>query len=64
MFKNKRNNEYLNNRNVRTSLHDAAVLKTNKPILEKYKNNVFYCGAVKWNNLLINVGNIETFEKF
>ena len=64
MFKNKSNNKYVNNRNVRTRLHDAPVFITIKPNIEKYKNNVFYYGAVKWNNLPVNVRNIETYDKF
>ena len=42
MFKYRNNNKFLNNRNVRTRLHDAPVFNTVKPNNEKYKNNVFY----------------------
>ena len=64
MFKYKTNNKYLNNRNVRTRLHDAPVFITQKPILERYKRNVFYQGAMKWNNLSSAIRNIETYDKF
>ena len=64
MYKYKNNEKYLNNRNVRTRLHDAPVFKTLKPNNEKYKNNVFYIGAVKWNNLPSHIRNIETYNKF
>ena len=41
MFKQKNNKKYLNNREVRTRLHDAPVFNTKNPNNEKYKNNVF-----------------------
>ena len=64
MFKYRNNNKFLNKRNVRTRLHDAPVFTTVKPNNEKYKNNVFYNGAVKWNNLASHIRNIETYDKF
>ena len=62
MFKHKNNKKYINIRNIRTRLHDAPVFKTMKPNIERCKNNVFYCGAVKRNNLSVNVRNTETYE--
>ena len=38
-------------------------LKLIKPSCEKYKNNVFYNGAITWNNLPANARNIQTYEK-
>ena len=64
MFKNRVNKKYINARNVRTRLHDAPVFLTAKPNSEKYKMNVFYNGAVKWNDLLPRIRNIETYDKF
>ena len=64
MYKYKENKLYLNNRNIRTRLHDAPVFKTVKPNVEKFKNNIFYNGAVKWNNLTSDIRNIETYDKF
>ena len=46
---NKNNKDFLNERNVRTRLHDAPVFSTLKPNIEKYKANVFCKGAVLWN---------------
>ena len=54
---------FLNERNIRTRLHDAPVFSTSKPNLEKYKANVFYKGAVLWNNLRPSIRNIETYLK-
>ena len=64
MYKNKNNIDYINNRNIRTRLHDAPVFLTTKPTCEKYKWNVFYNGAIQWNNLDIKTRNIETYDKF
>ena len=64
MYKYKNNDMYLNKRNVRTRMHDAPVFLTIKPNVEKYKNNVFYYGALKWNNLHVDIRNIESYDKF
>ena len=64
MFKMNTNIKYLNTRNICTRLHDAPVFELIKPSCEKYKNNVFYNGAVTWNNLPVNTRNIEMYEKF
>ena len=64
MFKNRKNIKRLNNRNVRTRLHDAPVFITSKPNSEKYKANVFYNGAISWNDLPVHIRNIETHNIF
>ena len=64
MFKMKTNVNHLNMRDIRTRLHDAPVFELIIPTCEKYKNNVFYNGAVLWNNLTTETRNIETYEKF
>ena len=64
MFKNRENKDFLNNRETRTRLHNAPVFVTQKPNNEKYKANVFYKGAILWNNLRPTIRNIETYEKF
>ena len=64
MYKNRENVKLLNQRNVRTRLHDAPVFVTSKPNCEKYKSNVFFNGALCWNELPVETRNIETYEKF
>ena len=49
---------------IRTRLHDAPVFEQIKPTCEKYKQNVFYSGAVSWNTLPSQTRNIETYEEF
>ena len=64
MYKYKNNELYVNKRNIRTRLHDAHVFKTTKPDCERFRNNVFYCGAVKWNSLSVADRNIDSYLKF
>ena len=47
MYKYRNDTKYVNKRNVRTRLHDAPFFVTKRPNNEKYKQNVFYYGAVK-----------------
>ena len=54
----------LNKRNVRTRAHDAILFTTTKPNNEKYKRNVFYKGALLWNNLTATERNIQNYDKF
>ena len=64
MFKRKTDVNYLNMRNIRTRLHVKPVFELIKPTCEKYKNNVFYNGAVSWNTLPVHTRNIKKCEKF
>ena len=66
MYKMKNNVNHLNMRDIiiRTRLHDAPVFELIKPTCEKYKQNVFYNGAVSWNTLPSQTRNIETYEEF
>ena len=64
MYKQQHNVEIVNNRNVRTRAHDALVFKTVKPNNEKFKRNIYYKGALSWNNLPVHERNVDTFEKF
>ena len=63
MFKQKGNNEIVNNRQVFTRLHDATLFVTNRPNSEKYKINVFYKGALIWNSMTVQERSIETYEE-
>ena len=64
MYKYKNNVLYLNTRNVRTRMHDAPVFNISEPNCEKFKNNIFYCGAVKWNSLPVVDRNIDSYLEF
>ena len=64
MFKNRSNPNIINVRNVRNRLHDAPVFTTKKPNCEKYKANVFYIGAMSWNQLPVHIRNTETYDLF
>ena len=49
---------------MRTRAHDAILYTTIKPNNEKYKRNIFYKGAITWNNLPVMERNIVVYEKF
>ena len=64
MYKQQDNIEIVNQRNVCTRAHDALLYVTNKPNNEKYKQNVYYRGALLWNSLPIIERNIPNFKQF
>ena len=64
MYKQKNNVKIVNKRNVRTRAHDALLYTTSKPKNEKYKRNVFYKGALLWNNLPVEERNLQTYTIF
>ena len=64
MFKQKDNTDIVNNRNVRTRAHDAILFTTVKPNNEKFKRNIFYKGAISWNNLTVAQRNVDTYNVF
>ena len=64
MFKQKDNSDIVNNRNVRTRAHDAILFTTVKPSNEKYKRNIFYKGALLWNNLTVAERKVDTYNVF
>ena len=61
MYKQKGNIFIVNNRNVRTRAHDAALFQTTKPNSEKCKKNVFFKGALAWNSLSVQVRKAQTY---
>ena len=64
MFKQKGNVKIVNSRKVRTSAHDAILYTTIKPNNQKYKRNIFYKGALSWNNLPVVERNMENYTSF
>ena len=64
MFKQKGNPEITINREIRTRRHDAVIFETSRPSLELFKRGVLYRGVLEWNNLRVNIRNIETFDNF
>ena len=63
-YKQKGNVDIVNNRSIRTRAHNALLFTTVKPSNEKYKRNVYYKGALWWNNLPVIKRNIEVYDKF
>ena len=64
MFKQQGNMSIVNQRDVRTRAHDAILFTTLIPKNEKYRRSVFYRGANTWNNLSVDLRNMENFEAF
>ena len=64
MYKQKDNVHIVNRRNINTRAHDALLFITQKPNNEKYKQNVFYRGALSWNDSPVAERNILKFDKF
>ena len=64
MYKQKGNNRIVNNRKIHTRAHDALLFTTIKPKNEKYKQNIYYRGALNWNSLPVRERSIITFKEF
>ena len=64
MYKQWYNEKIVNRRNICTRAHDALLFTTSKPENEKYKRNIYYKGALKWNELPVKTRNINKYESF
>ena len=64
MYKQQKNELIVNRREVFTRTHDACVFTTVRPVNEKYKRNIYYKGAVTWNDLPVATRNIRIYEDF
>ena len=64
MFKQKHNEMIVNRREVFTRAHDTLLFTVMRPNNEKYKRNVYYKGALKWNELSVENRNIDKYENF
>ena len=64
MYRQKENMDLVIQREIRTRRHDAVIYETCKPNLEKYKKGAIYRGVIEWNNLAVDIRNIETFCEF
>ena len=64
MFTQKQNELIVNRRNIYTRAHDALLFMVNRPNNEKYKRNIYYNGALRWNELSVVNRNIEKYDNF
>ena len=64
MFNQRENELIVNRRNVFTRAHDAPLFITYKPNNEKYKRNIFYNGAIHWNELSVKSRNTQKYDNF
>ena len=51
MYKQQTNTSIINTRKVNTRAHDALLFTTKETNNEKYKQNIYYRGALSWNGL-------------
>ena len=64
MYKKKECIDLLDIKLVNTRARAAPLFKTVIPKCEKYKNSVFYKGAIHWNSLPVNIRNIDSYDSF
>ena len=64
MYKQQSNVNRLDLRKLFTRRRDANVFNVKRPTFKKYKNNIYYFGAILWNDLPVKTRKIETCEKF
>ena len=64
MFRQKKNQEIVIQREIRTRRHDAVIFETNRPNIELFKKSTIYRGIIDWNNLPVYIRNIETYDEF
>ena len=64
MYKQKNNDLIIDRRIINTRAHDAPIFQTKRPQNEKYKRNIYYNGAIKWNSLSIDDRNILEYNVF
>ena len=64
MFLQQNNPRYRIDRPIVTRAHDASVLETCIPKIEKYKKCCMYRGISLWNSLTVAERNIETYKLF
>ena len=64
MFKQKENPELVVHRDIRTRRYGAVVFETDRPNLQIYKKGAIYRGVEEWNNLPVEIRNIESFIAF
>ena len=64
MFKQKNNELIVNQRVINTRAHDALLFQTERPQNEKYKRNIYYNGALRWNELRVENRNTLNYISF
>ena len=64
MYKRALSDQYLDNTEGVTRLHDGPVLRTPFPNNETFRKSVVFRGATLWNDLPADVRNLPTFDSF
>ena len=64
MYRNKEKCIKKDDNTIETRCNAGPTFKVTQPNCEAFKRNVFYSGAIEWNNLDADVRNIEHFYQF
>ena len=64
MYRNKEKCVVKKENSIITRCNSGPTFKTIKPNCESYKRNVYYSGAIEWNNLDADVRKLEHFYQF
>ena len=64
MFKQKNNEQIVNRREINTRAHDAILFDTERPMNVRSKRNIYYNGALRWNELTVEVRNTVKYYSF
>ena len=64
MYVQQNNPKYRIDREIPTRAHDATMLETCIPKIEKYKKGCIYRGVTLWNSLTVQERNIETYIEY
>ena len=64
MYKRSSRKELLNNREIRTRAHDAALFNVEIPRGEAFKRSMDYSGSVLWNELPPATRNTASYLEF
>ena len=64
MYRNKKKCIVKEENNIVTRGNSGPMFKVTKPNCESFKRNVYYNGAIEWNNLHAEVRKLEHFYQF
>ena len=64
MYRNKKKCVTKDDNSITTRYNSAPTFKITKPNCETFKRNVYYAGAIEWNNLDADVRKLEHFYQF
>ena len=64
MFKRRNNEKIVDSRNLNSRAQDALQFKIQRPCNENYNRNIYYNGAIQWNELTTDIRKTEKYDTF